>query len=320
MEIIEVTPKEYDSVFKKALCFNKADFNILNAKNCDEILFLFFKDKKVRLGLIAGINGQELSSPFSAPFGGFSTLDSRINIPYIEDSVNILEEYCLKRNITTIKITLPPLFYDSSFLTKVTHVLYQKNWNLDQLDLNYYYNLNLLSNKEDTISRMSVNARNKLTNSLKHQFTFEYGSTKEMLEEAFEIVSINRENKGYPLKMTLQQMIKTSEVVPIKSFIVRLKGKPVASAIVYQVNPIIPLVVYWGDLPEFTSYRTMNFLTYKIFEHFFEKGYRLLDVGTAMIENLPNYGLCEFKESLGCNILPRCCFTKELNIYQTEPA
>lgn len=319
MEIIEVTPKEYNSVFKKALCFNKADFNILNAKNCDEILYLFFKDKKVRLGLIAGINGQELSSPFSAPFGGFTTLDSRINIPYIEESVNILEEYCFNRNINTIKITLPPLFYDTSFLTKVTHVLYQKNWNLDQLDLNYYYNLNLLSNKEDTISRMSVNARNKLNNSLKHQFTFEYGYSSEMLEKAFEIVGINRENKGYPLKMTRSQMIKTAEVVPIKSFIAKLNGKSVGSAIVYQVNPIIPLVVYWGDLPEFASFRTMNYLTYKIFEHYYEKGFKLIDIGTAMIDNIPNYGLCEFKESLGCNILPRCCFTKELNINLTKP-
>jgi lipid II:glycine glycyltransferase (peptidoglycan interpeptide bridge formation enzyme) len=132
------------------------------------------------------------------------------------------------------------------------------------------------------------------------------------LEIAYDIVASNRSEKGYPLSMGRDEMIKTAQLVPIDSFIVRYEEKPVAAAIVYRVTPRIPLVVYWGDLSEYASYRTMNYLAYQVFTHYAELGVDRLDVGTSMIDNRPNYGLCEFKESIGCSIVPRLCFSKEL--------
>ena len=161
MKIFEVTPNEYDAIFTGATCFNKATFNLLNASKCDEVCYLIFKDKKVRLGLVAGRQGTSLSSPFSAPFGGFTVLDSKIQIPYIEEAVDLLEAFSKDRQLTSINIMLPPLFYDVSFLTKVTHVLYQKNWRLDQVDLNYYYNLSAMG-KEETKPQMAYNAKKNL--------------------------------------------------------------------------------------------------------------------------------------------------------------
>ncbi|MDP4276670.1 MAG: hypothetical protein Q8914_03455 [Bacteroidota bacterium] len=312
MKIFEVTPNEYDAIFTGATCFNKATFNLLNASKCDEVCYLVFKDKKVRLGLVAGRQGTALSSPFSAPFGGFTVLDSKLQIPYIEEAVDLLETFSKDRQLTSINIMLPPLFYDVSFLTKVTHVLYQKNWRLDQVDLNYYYNLSAMD-KEETKPQMAYNAKKNLHAALKHPFTFQVGHTAGQLETAYEIIRQNRAIKGFPLRMTCRQMLDTSNVVPIDSFLVKLEDKPVGSAIVYQVTPQIPQVVYWGDIPEYAAFRTMNYLTSKLFDYYYQNGFRLIDVGTAMHDNLPNYGLCEFKESLGCDILPRNCFVKVIN-------
>lgn len=313
MEVIEVSPREYDLTFKKALCFNKADFNLVNTVLCEDIYFLIFKDTKIRMGIIAGVVEGNFKSPFSAPFGGFSVLDNKLNIKHIEESVDALEEFCKKKNLKSIEITLPPLFYNYSILTKITHVLYQKNWLLDQFDLNYYFNYSRTTTAEDLKLEMSDSARNKLANSKKYDFQFFSGNTTEILKDAFEIIRINREEKGYPLKMTLKQMIKTAEILTVTCFIVQYNEKNIAAAIVYKVNSDIPLVVYWGDLSEYSKLRTMNFLTFKIFEYYLNKGCKILDVGTAMINNLPNYGLCEFKESLGCSILPRTCFIKKFN-------
>jgi len=277
MEIIEVTPKEYDTVFKKTPCFNKADYNTLYADKCDEVFYLFFRDKKIRLGLIAGRQEKTMVSPFSAPFGGFSTLESKIQIPYIEEATDLLENFCRQKNICCVSITLPPLFYDESFLTKVTHALYQKQWHLDQLDLNFFFNLDKMSNEGDS-SIMTYSARKNLKVALRNPFTFSHGQTDNYIETAFEIIRINRETKGYPLRMTRQQMLETSKVVPVDSFLVHLEGRLAASAIVYQATEQIPQVIYWGDLEEFTGLRTMNFLTYKLFCHYYEKGFKILDV------------------------------------------
>jgi len=104
----------------------------------------------------------------------------------------------------------------------------------------------------------------------------------------------------------------TSEVVHMDSFLLELEGQYVASAIVYQVTPAIPQVVYWGDIPGFEPFRTMNFLTKAVIDTYRNEGFKMLDTGTAMIESSPNHGLCAFKESIGCDILPRCRFVKEL--------
>jgi hypothetical protein len=311
MEIVNIKPKEYDQIFKDVPCFNKAAFNILNSGKCDEVFYMIFKDRKVRLGFIAGRQGKMLSSPFSAPFGGLSTLDSKINIPFIEEALDLIEDFCHIRNISKISITLPPLFYDEAFLTKVTHALYQKNWHLDQLDLNFFFNLDLMGS-EDNTSFMSYSARKNLKSALKNPLIFSHGKNDEDIRAAYEIIRINRETKGYPLRMTEQQIIDTSKILPVDSFFVYYNDEPVASALVYQVTKKIPQVVYWGDLADFSGYRPMNFLTYNLFNYFHGIGFKTLDVGTAMLDNMPNYGLCEFKESVGCKILPRCSFTKEI--------
>jgi len=309
MEICEVTSGEYDTLFTSAACFNKAAFNKLNAYRCDELFCLVFKDKKIRLGLVAGLQGKCLSSPFSAPFGGFATKDSNIQITYIEESVDLLEQFCRERHLSSVNMTLPPLFYDPTFLTKVMHVLYRKQWRLNQVDLNFFYNL---TDKQPTHSKLTYSARKNLNVALKQPFTFEKGNTSDHLAAAYEIIRQNRALKGFPMRMTGLQMQETSTVVSIDSFLIRYNGMPVAAAIVYQVTPTIIQVVYWGDLPEFAPFRTMNYLTNKLFTFYAEKGYSLIDVGTAMHGSIPNYGLCEFKESVGSDILPRCAFVKEL--------
>jgi hypothetical protein len=310
MEIIEVSQKEYDYFFKDIPCFNKASFNELNSQKCEEVHYLFFKDKKVRLGFIYGKTGKNISSPFSAPFGGFSTNKSKIRIEYIDEAVDLLENYFRENGIESAVISLPPLFYDDSFITKSTHVLYRNNWILDQLDLNYYYVLEELR-LESGLQAMTYSARKNYIASTCNNLHYSFWKDEEHLSIAFEIIEKNRAIKGYPLSMTKNQMLETSKVVPVESMLVSLDEKFIGGAIIYMVTDTIPQVVYWGDDIKYSGLRTMNFLSYNLFSHYYEVGFKMIDVGTAMIGNLPNYGLCEFKESLGCKIQPRITFKKE---------
>ncbi len=310
MEIIEVSQKVYDSYFKDIPCFNKASFNELNSQKCEEVHYLFFKDNKIRLGLIYGETGKNINSPFSAPFGGFSTNNSKIKIEYLEESIGLFEEYLAASGIECAKIALPPLFYDESFITKITHVLYQKEWILDQMDLNYYYVLDDII-KDFGFPVMTYSARKNLSASNSNNLQFAFWKDEEHLSIAYDIIEKNRAMKGYPLSMTKDQMIVTSKVVPVESMLVSLNDKYIAGAIVYMVTKNIPQVVYWGDDIEYSGLRTMNFLSYNLFLHYQKCGFTIIDVGTAMIGNKPNYGLCEFKESIGCKIQPRITFRKD---------
>ena len=75
MEILELSPKEYGQVFDRPYhVFNGAAFSELNRHKCAGLHYLVFKDSKIRLGLVLGERDGVLCSPFSAPFGGFSSL------------------------------------------------------------------------------------------------------------------------------------------------------------------------------------------------------------------------------------------------------
>ena len=46
----------------------------------------------------------------------------------------------------------------------------------------------------------------------------------------------------------------------------------------------------------------MNFLSYNIFKHYKAIGVSIIDIGHSTEDSIPNQGLCEFKESIGCSI------------------
>ncbi|GHT22569.1 hypothetical protein AGMMS4957_12930 [Bacteroidia bacterium] len=57
--------------------------------------------------------------------------------------------------------------------------------------------------------------------------------------------------------------------------------------------------------------KTMNFLSYKVFEYYKGAGINIVDIGTSTEEGIPNFGLCEFKESIRCFVDLKYTFRKE---------
>jgi len=309
MIIVETTPQKYDQYFGKGnICYNSAAFNELNAFKCNEVFFLLFKDSKLRLGLVAGLKGKILLSPFSSPFGGFSTVDNTLSVRHIEEAVEALKIFCKSKGFESLSMTLPPLFYNESFLTKVQHVLIQKDFRMDALDLNYYFHLKQILNNY-SVEVLARNARKNLNIALSKNLSFRAGSGEQDLMLAYDIIKRNREEKGFYISMTADEMIRTSKLLKADSFMVGMDGQDIASAIVFHVTEKILQVIYWGDLSEFASNKTMNYLSFKVFEFYYLKNYTIIDVGTAMLDNKPNYGLCDFKESIGCVIQPKCTFS-----------
>jgi len=308
MTIVETTPQDYDLLFgKNPICFQTAAFNAMNGSKCEEVLYLLFEDPKLRLGLVAGVKGKRLLSPFSAPFGGFSFLDKKLSVRHVEEAVDALMAYCRKRGLEEIGITLPPLVYNESCITKMQHVFYQKGFQTEALDMDYIFYPDRIFNDYST-KILARNAKKNLRIALSRNFHFRAGSGDADLMKAYEIIRQNRLSRNFHISMTAEEILQTSRLVKVDSFIVSLQGQEVASAIVYHVTSDILQVVYWGDLPEYASNKTMNYLSYKVFEYYGLKGYETIDVGPGMIDNMPNYGLCDFKESIGCSIQPKMAF------------
>ena len=102
--------------------------------------------------------------------------------------------------------------------------------------------------------------------------------------------------------MSFEQVKQTMQIVKHSCFIVENNGKSVASAIVFEVNPDVAQVIYWGDIPNVSELKCMNFLSYNVVEYYKDRGFKFLDIGPSTEDGIPNIGLCDFKESIGCDI------------------
>jgi hypothetical protein len=312
MEIFEVTAGQFSQAIQTPYhVFGMAAFNEINRNKADEVFYLLFKEGKYRLGIVAGSKNKILKSPFSAPFGGFLYVSEDVRLQYIEESVNVLAEWAAARGFVSIGITLPPAFYNHSFITKQVNCLWRSGFVFSAIEINYSFDvLKIGDSYQEKIWR---NARKNLRISLDAGFKLEIATDDGRRQTAYEIIAANRQHRGFPLHMTADQVMETIKVIQADFFLVKNPQEtPVASAIVFHVTEKIVQVVYWGDLPGYSELKPMNFLSFSLLEHYKSSGKEFIDIGHSTENSVPNYGLCEFKESIGCSLNPRYTMIKSL--------
>jgi len=313
MEILEVSAATYAEIIPTPYhIFGSAAFNELNKDKCDSVYYLLFKDSKYRLGLIAGTRHDVFYSPFSAPFGGFSFLSSDIRLQAIDEALDLLKNWATEKKFKSINITLPPSIYKESFIAKQTNCLFRKDYETNKVDLNYSFHLDDFD--ENYPNNIWYNARKNLKIARNSGLTFEKCISDDKKKQAYEIIRLNRDARGFPLRMTWQQVTETTNIMPADFFVVKNDQQlPIASAVIFHVSEAVMQIVYWGDLPEFAGLKTMNFLSCKVFEYYKSVDKKIVDIGPSSENSLPNYGLAEFKEGIGCHIEPKFTFIQKLN-------
>ncbi|HFQ0121611.1 TPA: hypothetical protein ACHOWU_005105, partial [Escherichia coli] len=81
----------------------------------------------------------------------------------------------------------------------------------------------------------------------------------------YDIIRRNRLSKGYPLRMTWEQVKKTVDnVARANFFYVKTNEKYSASAIIFDITDDISQVVYWGAVDEGEACKVMYFLPFEL--------------------------------------------------------
>ena len=252
----------------------------------------------MRIGFTAGVRDGGLFSPFSAPFGGFCS-NSRQSVECIDEAVGLLAAYGSACD-GDIRITLPPPIYSSDLDVKTSGALFRAG-HLECADLNYHYDI---AKFDDFESNMASKARNKFRESMRHDFMVRWSGIGDvdLARRCYEVIAANRRWKGYPLRMSFGQVAATAVVARSVFVVMSLGDDDVAAALIQMVAPGVGQLVYWGDVPGFSDVRPMNRLAFETFAICREKGLRVLDLGPSSEGGVPSYGLCGFKESIGCDV------------------
>lgn len=310
MYIDDVTKEEYAQFIQHDFIFNSIEFNELNKYKVEELKYLLFKDNKYRFGLCAGVLEDEVLCPFSAPFASINTVKKSASIISYDDALEALDQFMIEKNYKSIRFILPPLFYAETSLSIFINALYRKVYEIKNIDLNYQFNLKKVCTSAylETLPR---NGRKNLRIGLDSGLVLKHCETDEEARKAYDIIAENRKSKGYPLHMTFQQVMDTVRIVEHDFFLVMKGDEPIASALIYYIDKNVAQVIYWGDRPGFGECKPINFLAHELIHYYGSRGLDYLDIGPSTEDSIPNYGLCDFKESIGCDVSPKITLIKK---------
>ena len=297
MQITETSAEEYGRLFVNLPhIYNSVEFSELNRHKAESLHYLLFKDTKVRFGIVLGERNGVLYSPFSAPFGGF-TANRHQQFDVIDDAAKALSEYA-KKTGKRIVITLPPLFYDEWRLPCIANAL-SRVAKSATFDVNYHFCLSDFANYDAVVK---PNSKRNLHQAMKGELCFKAIGKNDIegITRAFEVIRRHKAERGYPLRMSYEDVMDTIKIIPADFFLITYKNIDIAAAQIFHSATDICQLIYWGYLRDFAHLRPMNFLAYNIFKYYSMQGVGILDLGPSTESGIPNFGLCSFKESIGC--------------------
>ena len=298
LKAVPITADQFQRHFPSPMHpYNSVPFTELNRHKVEEVMYLALTDEKNRtlFGIILGKKGSMLLSPFSAPFGGIESARPHGVGRWIE-CAECLRDFALATEMS-IHIAMPPAFYcnNDSITAQSMALEYAGFCNIPEY--NYHFELQP--------GEMSRAARKNLATAERHNFTV--GLTDDV-ERAYKVIEANRREQGYPLRMTLSQVLETVKIVKADFWVVSLNGTDVAAAQIFHLTPRVVQVIYWGDLRAYSAMRPMNLLASEIARYYRREG-KIVDVGPSSSGGVPSTGLCDFKSGVGCRLTPKNVFT-----------
>ena len=317
LRLAEVSAEEYRHLFSTPTTFFHSEpFNSLNASKCEELIFLvLLESERPKIGLSGGVTQGVFKSPFSAPYGGPQPISDRVTQRHCWSLATLLSQYLEQKSIRSMKMVLPPIFYAEDFYTGLFNSLFNSGYVLETVDLNYHLPLDGWDQDRGALGVMNQSARRNLRKSQKSNLSFRRCTDSESRRACYELIQQNHGEKGYPLHMTYDQVRETTSLIDHDFFLVTHEptGDAVAAAIEYRVRPDVAQLIYWGSPARFSKLKAMNFLSYNMSCFFQEHGVRIFDAGPATEDGEPNYGLVQFKKSIGCRTTSKLSWSKRFS-------
>lgn len=309
---VAVDVNEYSNKVKNTIAFQQAVFLELNKYKVDSLEYILInKGRSSRFALSFGIKDGVARCPFSSPCGYPISLKNNLSMKNYDEALNALEIFANERGWSEICFTLPPLFYLKEEITAWINSMYRAKYTVTAVDVNYAFDLAKVYTDEYP-QIIQHNARKNLRIALDSGLELIKCSNESEITDAYEVIAENRASKGYPLRMSCQQVLETIKVVDHDVFLVRKENENIAAALVYMIYPDVAQVIYWGDCPGYSELKPINFLSYNLIQYYGKKRLRFLDIGISTEDSIPNYGLCDFKESIGCERDLKLIMSKQL--------
>ena len=281
--------------------FNEVNYFLLHSKNPHDAYFQLVRlsDAKVFATLVFLMRDDDVYvSPLKGTFGGISA-HQKVEFNILESFIQQSVAYLLHKKPKGLNIKLAPASHSSSIFSISCNVLMRLGFSTSSKDLNY----DLRVDERTYLEHIDYGNVKRIKKCLREGLqAFEIEPDR--FEEAYRVIAINRERRGYQVSMTYDQIQEMVLTFPGKIVCFGVssdveKKKLVASSICILINTKVLYVFYWGDIAEMETLSPIALLASHIYEYMQKNNYEIFDVGTSSIQSEPIYGLINFKRNVG---------------------
>jgi hypothetical protein len=284
----------------KSFLFHQPDFVFRNREHS----VISFEEHSARI-YFSRI-GDSLVSMDRAPFGSF-IVDQDSNENHLLALVNKIVDWSNLNGISNLLIRSFPEIYNPEQFALTKGALSKSGFVVKHTDITQVISvssepMNLNTHKERRLRKATASG-----------FTFN-ALPPDFLEESYHLIVESRQNKSYPVTMSLEDLRETFRQFPNAYLLFGVfdKNKLIATAVCIEVNAEIFYCFYIGDYLPYRPYSPVTFLVYKIYEFCRSRKFEILDLGLSTDKGTMNNGLYTFKKSFGSIASEKLTFFKEL--------
>lgn len=302
--LIDISKKSYRGYFNTdhSPFISEAFIGLVEHKT--ERLIRLVDEDDLSMGLILGLKDDALCSPFSAPFGGFHYRHEHMSYDTVYNFISNLKIFISEHGFKRVIITLPPDIYQKNMNAKFVNAFTRLGFIMSTPDIQNCMNL---KNFDGIWTKGTVgqNCRRAIKNKLSCNVVTDEKSMK----DAYEVISRNRIDQEREIHMTLDDILKVKNILPVDFFLVKDSvGCNVGAGVFYRGHDKIIQGIFLGDDMEKRSLGIIDFLVMNIYEHYKKMNFEYIDLGISSMGGNPNVGLIRFKEIHNCESSLRYTF------------
>lgn len=252
----------------------------------------------------------------AAPFG-FVSIDKQTALLRTDNFANTLKilvsdlvdqliyNLIHERKAKSINLSAFPRMYDAQVYDVFADALMAGGFALNKPDDIAY--LIEISKEETFYQKIDSDQRYKIRKAIAKGFVFDQEPLRN-LPEIWELLKSNRATKSYHLSLDYNQMLSHFVHFPGRYLLFSVRTPTTALSaigIAVWVSTDILYVFYVADALEYRKYSPVVLLYQGIYNYALKHGARMMDLGCATLNGVPNQGLSAFKKSLGTKSSPK---------------
>jgi len=291
----EGIPEKFQTDFDTGIFYQQEHLLIQSPQGLRSFVMMNESNKQIKAIVHFHIRGEIAWSPLRSPYGSY-LFSKNISEEGLGEFVDFTESKLGESGVKSIILKSPPETYSPREHQLLNQVLMKRCYQADHEEMSAI----IAVTDKSFESGLHRSEKKRLRKCRESDLVFTMASP-DQLPVIYKFLRACKKKKGYVISMTLEELTKVFLVFPEHFFLsqVTLRDELVAANISIKVNESVLYNFYHDHRDAFDLLSPVVFLNEGLYRFCQQHGFKMLDLGTSMLQRGVNHSLLNFKLRLG---------------------